>query len=196
MRAIFGLAAMLFAASCASAVAPSGASPDAPPASFVQDTRYYQDDGDEVGIGAPFRRTWLSEANREYYPHLFELRTEPDAAAAVMSHIAPAEVVNVARIIDIRAPRRGILREAGAGLAAGDVVYWRFEDQHGAPVRLWRRGQTVRVDAAFAETISWNTWSWPDDTWALIERQDGSRGWVRDARSAFCLMDEACASHM
>lgn len=116
--------------------------------------------------------------------------------AAPAGRIAADEWVNAAEKKTKYTPQRGVVQVAGAGLAAGDVVYGPFPDAADGHEQVWRNGKRLTIESD-AETpkIAWDELAPGMRTrvmWVRVERTDGTGGWLRDPD--FACMGEHPAS--
>lgn len=127
--------------------------------------------------GCPFR-SW-----RTIEPTIVLAEQSPTSSA--LATLAPGEWVSVEAVETRLVPVRGVVREGGENLRAGEVVY-QLEYEGEGYSAYWIRGQRTSLDGSVQVDWEQQVVSPAVQTtlglWARVRRQNGQVGWVHETR--------------
>lgn len=138
---------------------------------------FYVEPGDRCGESCPTFGKWRATAPADVYAAAMD-------PSLVIGHIATGDWVVTAPGETHVKPLKGVVKKAGGGLLAGDIVYQLLGDGEGLSFDVWRKGDVINVEAEgdTAPNIEWEprTDAGPSSTWWVrVTLPDGKTGWLR-----------------
>lgn len=108
-----------------------------------------------------------------------------NTGAPTLGTLAPGEWVRVEAVETRLVPLRGVVREGGTTLNAGEVIY-QLEYEGEGVTNYWVRGAQAYLDDAVK--VDWEEATPPPAVeatlglWARVRRESGQTGWVQKPR--------------
>ena len=118
----------------------SGSTPQAAPDGPPLVNGHFIEPGDRCGESCPTFGKWRATGTSDVYA----AATDP---SLVIGHIAAGDWVVTAPGETHVKPLKGVVKKAGGGLVAGDIVYQLLGDGEGFSFEVWRKGEIINVDS-------------------------------------------------